>query len=202
MSRCRICGIFFPAKPTSTHTYGKKAWIYVSGTTRKKVQNRQCHQTTNATPLILALAQLLSPAYVLPNQSSLIPVATETSTTRASLARRGGRLLNVLVGNYVQGKSDATLLGLLGARDMVVVPLPCQPNASTGPLLPVLWTSPPRKHSPQIPSPPMLTCHCRTPPWHQMTPIPLSCQTCRRRTPRIPCPCHCRVCLVGAPIKK
>ena len=72
-------------------------------------------------PLTLALAQLLSPAYVLPNQSSLIPAATGTSTTHASLARRGGRLLNVLVGNYVQGKSDATLLGSLGARDMVVV---------------------------------------------------------------------------------
>ena len=25
VSRCRFCGIFFPAKPTSTHTYGKKA---------------------------------------------------------------------------------------------------------------------------------------------------------------------------------
>jgi hypothetical protein len=25
VSRCRICGIFFPVKPTSTHTYGKKA---------------------------------------------------------------------------------------------------------------------------------------------------------------------------------
>jgi hypothetical protein len=128
----------------------------VSGTTKKKVRNSQCHQTTNATPLTLALAQLLSPAYVLPNQSSLIPEATGTSTTRASLARRCGRLLNVLVGNYVQGKSVATLLGSLGTRDMVVVPLPCQPNASVGPPLPLLWTSPPRKHSPQIPSPQFL----------------------------------------------
>ncbi len=25
MSRCRFCGSFFPAKPTSTHTYSKKA---------------------------------------------------------------------------------------------------------------------------------------------------------------------------------
>ncbi len=166
MSRCRICGIFFPAKPISTHTYGEKAWISVSGTTRKKVRNSQCHQTTNATPLTLALAQLLSPAYVLPNQSSLIPAATGTSTTRASLTRRGGRLLNVLVGNYVQGKSDATLLGSLSARDMLVVPLPCQPNTSAGPPLPLSWTSPPRNHSPQIPSPPMSTCCCRTPPWH------------------------------------
>jgi hypothetical protein len=174
----------------------------MSGTTRKKVQNSQCYQTTNATPLTLALAQLLSPAYILPNQSSLILAATGTSTTRASLPRRGGRLLNDLVGNYVQGKSDATLLGLLGARDMVVVPLPCQPNASAGPPLPLLWTSPPCKHSPQIPSPPMSPCHCRTPPWHQTTPIPPSRQTCRRRTPRIPRPCHRRVCLVGAPIQK
>ncbi len=31
VSRCRILGIFFPAKPTSTHTYGRKAWISVSG---------------------------------------------------------------------------------------------------------------------------------------------------------------------------
>jgi hypothetical protein len=118
------------------------------------VRNSQCHQTTNATPLIFALAQLLSPAYVLPNQSSLIPAATGTSTTCASLGRRGGRLLNVLVGNYVQGKSYATLFGSLGARDMVVVPLPCQPNVSAGPPLPLSWTSPPREHSPQIPSPP------------------------------------------------
>ncbi len=174
----------------------------MSGTTRIKVRNSQCHQTTNAMPLILAPAQLFSPAYVLPNQSSLIPAATGTSTTRASLARRGGRLLNVLVGNYVQGKSDATLLGSLDARDMMVVPLPCQPNASTGPRLPVLWMSPPCKHSPQIPSPPLLACRCRTPPWHRTTPIPPSRQTCRRCTPRIPHPCHHRVCMMGAPIKK
>ncbi len=154
MSRCRIGVIFFLAKPTSTYTYRKKAWISMSGTTKKKVQNSQCHQTTYAMPLTLSLAQLLSPAYVLPNQSSLIPAATGTSTTRASLARMGGRLLNVLVGNYVQGKSDAALLGLLGARDMVVVPLPCQQNASAGPPLALSWTSPPRKHSPQILSPP------------------------------------------------
>ncbi len=174
----------------------------MSGTTRKKVRNSQCHQTTNATSLTLALAQLLSPAYVLPNQSSLIAAATGTSTTRASLARRGGRLLNVLVGNCVQEKFNATLLGLLGARDMVVVSLPCQLNASAGPPLPLSWRSPPRKHSPQIPSPPMSTCHCHTPPWHRTTPIPPSCQTCCRCTPCIPRPCHCRVCLVGAPIKK
>ncbi len=81
-------------------------------------------------------------------------------------------------------------------------PLPCQPNVSAGPPLPLSWTSPPRKHSPQILSPPMSTCHCRTPPWHRTMPIPPSCQTCRRCTPRNPCPCHRRVCLVGAPIKK
>ncbi len=31
VSRCRTWGFFFPAKPTSTHTYGKKSWISMSG---------------------------------------------------------------------------------------------------------------------------------------------------------------------------
>ncbi len=62
VSRCRFCGNFFPAKPTSTHTYYKKA-IRVSrcrfGGINISTANRQLHIYEKKIPPNLHLLTLI-----------------------------------------------------------------------------------------------------------------------------------------------